>query len=198
MMRQREAEIRKAELRRYWQRRRAEIPAELREKKSRIITGRLLDSFAIGGKGAVFAYISFRSEPETHGLIRELLDRGVRVAVPLCDPFRHTMKAVELREWTQLRPGSYGILEPDADKMKVLAREEIGLVLVPGLAFDRAGFRLGYGGGYYDRYLADWHGTSIGLTFSECLTAQLPQGDFDIPVSRVLTDEDEIEITREG
>ena len=69
-----------------------------------------------------------------------------------------------------------------------VACDEVDLVLVPGLAFDREGFRLGYGGGYYDRYLRDFPGSSIGVAFSECITETLPRTIYDIPVNRVVTE----------
>ena len=192
---------RKAALRRHWQGIRDSIPAEVRHRKSQRIADFILSYPALIDGGAVFAYLSFRSEPETHTLIRTLLARGIRTAVPLCEPAAGTMRAVALTRWEQLRPGHYGILEPDLrlvqnGEMAEIPKSGPGLVLVPGLAFDCAGFRLGYGGGYYDRYLADYTGTSLGLAFAECLTQELPRESFDKPVSLVLTDH--TEIIREG
>lgn len=188
---------RKSALRRHWHAIRDSIPAKTRHRKSRRIADLVLTHPALAGDGAVFAYLSFRSEPETHTLIRTLLARGVQTAVPLCDPSSGTMRAAALTRWDQLRPGHYGILEPDpqlvkSGEIKELPKSRIGLVLVPGLAFDQDGFRLGYGGGYYDRYLADYAGISIGLAFAECLTPELPRESFDKPVSLVLTDHTEI------
>ncbi len=135
----------------------------------------------------VFLYLSFGSEVETLALTKKLLALGKEIAVPRCDPQTKTMTAVRLTDFQQLRPGSYGILEPAPDA-PVISKEEIDLCLVPGLAFDQEGYRLGYGGGYYDKFLKDFSGKKLGLAFLECLTDRLPREEFDLPVDAVITD----------
>ncbi len=164
------------------------IRESLSEKpeKSRRIQEKLLINPAILQANSVFLYLSIGSEVETLALMKELLSLGKRVAVPLCDKETKTMVAVEVAETRSLRPGTYGIWEPDPDS-PVLPKEEIDVVLVPGLAFDKEGYRLGYGGGYYDKFLADFSGRTIGLAFSESVTDTLPREEFDLPVDEVIT-----------
>lgn len=81
----------------------------------------------------------------------------------------------------------YGMDEP-AEDLPVLPPGSIDLALVPGLAYDREGWRLGYGGGYYDRFLRNFHGVSLGVTFEALLLESLPRGDFDLPVDWVVSD----------
>ena len=85
---------------------------------------------------------------------------------------------------------AYGMLEPAAD-LPVVAAAEIGLALVPGLAYDRHGWRLGYGGGFFDRFLADFNGISLGVAYAALLLDDLPHAAHDVPVQYVVT-EDEI------
>ncbi len=175
----------KTALRRGWKGRRAEIPD--REGKSREIGKQILGLPKVMDAKTVFAYLSFGSEVETHGLIKELLSMGKRVAIPVCDPQTHTMEAVEIGDITSLKPSTYGILEPDSTAKRV-PKKEVDIVIVPGLAFDKERFRLGYGGGYYDRYLEGFAGTSIGICFQDCLTDRLPRGEYDKPTDMVMTE----------
>ncbi len=175
----------KAVLRREWKSRRAEILG--REEKSREITGRLLRLPEILAAGTVFVYLSFGSEVDTLSLTAELLSMGKRIAVPVCDPQTHTMEAVEIGDITSLKPSTYGILEPDSTAKRV-PKKEVDIVMVPGLAFDQEGYRLGYGGGYYDKYLEEFAGISIGVCFRECLADRLPRENYDKPVDRIMTE----------
>jgi 5-formyltetrahydrofolate cyclo-ligase len=89
---------------------------------------------------------------------------------------------------TRLVMHPFGMAEPAAD-LPMVPHEAIELALVPGLAFDRQGWRLGYGGGYFDRFLADFAGFSAGIVFRALLVDNLPRGEFDAPVQWVVTEE---------
>jgi 5-formyltetrahydrofolate cyclo-ligase len=82
---------------------------------------------------------------------------------------------------------SFGMAEP-APHLPQIPPDEIQLVLAPGLAFDRFGWRLGYGGGYYDRFLKGFGGISVGVVFQVLLLEALPHGEFDVPVKRLVTE----------
>lgn len=82
----------------------------------------------------------------------------------------------------------FGMAEPAAD-LPTVPPEAIELVLIPGLAFDRHGWRLGYGGGYFDRFLKNFAGVSAGIVFHSLLLDNLPHGEFDVPVQWIVTDE---------
>ncbi len=174
----------KAELRKEWKLRRSEIKD--REEKSRKIAENLLALPAIQKAKTVFLYLSAGSEAETLSLTKELLRMGKRVAVPVCDTKTHEMVAAEIKDLAEVTAGAYGLLEPK--EVKAILKEEVDVVLVPGLAFDKDGYRLGYGGGYYDRYLADFSGKSIGLCFAECFADCLPKEEYDKPVDLVITE----------
>ncbi len=176
----------KRELRRKWREIRNGISH--RAEKSRQICEKVCKHSAIAEANTVFVYLSFGSEVETMELVKQLLAMGKRVGVPKCDTKHRTMAAAEITELTGLIPNSYGILEPTKDA-PILSKGEIDAVLVPALAFDEDGFRLGYGGGYYDKYLADYSGVTLGIAFADCVTNRLPRGEFDRPVDEVLTEE---------
>ena len=175
----------KGMLRQAWRTLRKEIPR--RHEKSRRIWEKVLEHPAVVEAKTVFLYLSFGTEVETLPLADELVKRGKRVAVPLCDTKTHAMKAVLLPAMENLKAGSYGILEPESDA-RVISKEEIDVILVPALAFDREGYRLGYGGGYYDKFLESFSGRAIGLAFSDCITDKLPREAFDKPVDEVVTE----------
>lgn len=176
----------KGELRTQFQALRRKIPTELHKEYSQRIAKKVLALVEQTGAKRVFAYLSFGGEVETHGLIQALLERGVQVAVPRCHTKAHTMDAVGIQSMDQLKPGAYGILEPQEGE--VFSPDCFDMILVPALAFDRKGFRLGWGAGYYDRYLSGYQGLTVGLSFSVCQTEQLPHDRHDLPVKLVLNE----------
>lgn len=175
----------KKELRRRLIEKRNNIPQRLRQEKSLKITENILGHSALKKANTVFVYVSFGSEADTLLLIKELFRLGKRVGVPLCNSTDHTMTVYEIKDLSQLKEGHYGIPEPDKG-LKEIPKEEIDLIIVPGVAFDKEGYRMGYGGGYYDRFLTDFNGYTIGIAFSECIEDELPKGEFDRKVNEVI------------
>lgn len=176
----------KGELRAQFQALRNRIPAKLHKEYSQSIARKVLQLVEETGAKTVFAYLSFAGEVETHALIQELLSGGVKVAVPRCHKDTHTMDAVVIESMEDLQTGAYGILEPKAGE--ILPPDCFDMILVPALAFDQEGFRLGWGAGYYDRYIRGYQGLTVGLSFSVCQTEKLPRDSHDIPVKLVLNE----------
>lgn len=177
--------LNKKELRRQLIEKRNDIPGKVRKEKSLKITEKILHHSATEQAGTVFVYVSFGSEVDTLPLIKKLFHLGKRVGVPLCNTQSHTMTVYEIKDLSQLKKGHYGILEPDKG-LKEIPKDKIDLVIVPGVAFDKEGYRMGYGGGYYDRFLADFDGYTIGIAFWECIEEKLPKGEFDRKVNEVI------------
>lgn len=119
----------------------------------------------------VLTYLSFGAEIETRGLIRDVWDAGKVVALPWCVPHTRDMRWFRITSFDGLARSSFGVEEPRPDPMneQQLNTGEHMLAVVPGLTFDVAGYRLGYGGGFYDTFLLAFGGTSVGL----CREAQL-------------------------
>lgn len=139
-------------------------------------------------------YCSFGSEVETHKLCWELLKRGKRVAIPLVSPGELELRHVWLRPGMVFHRNRWGIPEPVVTPAECLTTEALGLqeydlVLVPLVAYDRDFYRLGYGGGYYDRFLRHVRARRVGLAFSVQAVEQLPREPHDIPLDAVATEE---------
>ncbi|PTN35995.1 5-formyltetrahydrofolate cyclo-ligase [Desulfonatronum sp. SC1] len=149
----------------------------------------------LGGSRTVLVYLPLPGEVDTWPLIRELWGRGARTLAPCCCPERSgEMDFLEFQSADELVPGRYDILEPDRQICRLCAPRDADAVLVPALAFDRDGYRLGFGGGYYDRLLSrlDPHILAIGLTFHDTLLDRLPREAHDQPVRVVCTERETI------
>ena len=150
----------------------------------------LLDAFLalpeVESAGTVLLFYGVGREPDTAELIDALWQRGKAVALPRCLPGRG-MEARRIVPGARLVCSAYGIPEPDQE-CPVVQRDKIDLILVPNLCCDRQGFRLGHGGGYYDRYLAGYSGMTVSLCPDAWLREQLPRDEYDLPVGLVLTE----------
>ncbi len=146
-----------------------------------------------------FIYVSFRSEVKTHQLLRERLDKGLEVAVPKSDIKNHRLEAYILRSWKRdLRPGAYGIPEPDPGMTSSISPAQIDLVIVPGTVFDRHCGRYGYGGGYYDRFLSEEapQALRIGLAFSFQVLPEIPLEPHDQGMDIIITENERLRCSR--
>lgn len=135
----------------------------------------------------LFCYVSMAREPDTRLLLERAIQDGKTVAVPLCTgPGR--MEARRIQSFRQLRPGVYGILEPDPDCCPVIPPEAFDFAIIPCVACTRDGRRLGHGGGYYDRYLPRLRCPVYCLCREPLLLSDLPTEPFDRRVDAVLTE----------
>ena len=182
----------KSELRQTLKRQRAAVSDKLR--KDAAIHHRLASSKEYQNAESVLIYASLGDEIETDTIIRRALSDGKSVAVPLCKDNSGHMDFYLIHSLDELREGAFHIREPDTNLHKRLEVFEKTIIIVPGLAFDRNGFRLGYGGGYYDRFLSDHSLCSIGLCYDEMLQEKLPRETYDLPVDIVITDDTTLEI----
>lgn len=137
--------------------------------------------------GTVMAFYGTGREPDTVPLIRALLDMGKRVALPVVLPHRG-MEARQVLDLDRLVPNRFGIPEPDED-CPVIPKGEIETALIPHLMCDREGYRLGWGGGYYDRWLVDFPGFTVCVCRPGRLVEHMPREEFDVPVKLVLIEE---------
>lgn len=131
----------------------------------------------------LYGYLSYNQEVLTLPILEQALRDGKQVAVPKV--YGDTMKFIILHDLSRIAPGSYGIPEPVEDEP--VAQDETALVLMPGLAFDRQGNRMGYGGGFYDKFLAaEPEHPTVALCYAFQLVEQIPTDSYDIPVDCVL------------
>jgi len=166
------------------------LPPEERQRKSQAITERLLALPEFSASHRVFSYVSFRSEVETLPLIAHCLSIGTAVSVPLTLPAEHRLLAYGITDLGQdLAPGYCGIPEP-LTTLPLVDPASIELVVVPGSVFDVHGGRLGYGGGYYDRFLqtAAPQALRIGLAFDLQVVAAVPLESHDQQLDYLITE----------
>ncbi len=157
-----------------------------RAEKSAAVS-RLLTDWEIYKKAdAVMTYVSFGSEVKTDAVLEKILSDGKTAAVPLCGEGSE-MTARVIRSRAELSPGAYGVLEP-SETAPLVAKDRIGLIIVPGLGFDKNGYRIGYGKGYYDRFLKDYRGAAAGLCFCACLYEKICRGPHDQKVGFIITE----------
>lgn len=166
------------------------LPAEERHQKSRAITARLLTLPEFTASRSVFAYVSFRGEVETLDLLAHCLKKGVAVSVPLTLPAEHRLLAHAITNMNQdLSPGYCSIPEP-LPTLPLVDPASIEVAVIPGSVFDTRGGRLGYGGGYYDRFLhsAAPQALRIGLAFDLQVVAAVPLESHDQQLDYLITE----------
>jgi 5-formyltetrahydrofolate cyclo-ligase len=134
-------------------------------------------------------YASLPEEVATDAIADEARRRGILLVYPRCLADR-TMTLHAVGSADALRPGRYGIREPDADACPIRRIEDVDAALIPGLAWDRGGHRLGRGAGYYDRMLADpvWRGFRCGLFFAAQEAPAVPHDAWDVRLDAIVTD----------
>ena len=160
------------------------------EVSGQAILERVLGLEAYRRAKLVHTYVSSKeNEVDTRALICTCLAQGKRVAVPVVMPGAKAMAHALIDDLDQLVVGSYGLAQPDpAEIVWLPAESRIDLVVVPGLAFDRRGQRIGWGGGYYDRFLAQVQTVKIGLCYDELVLDCIPGEPHDVPVDVVVAE----------
>lgn len=175
------AELRTAILKRRRERGAAELAAD-----AEAIAAHLLAA-PFARVDLIAAYLSMDTEPGTGPLLAGLHERGTEVIVPVTGP-GHSMSWVRWTSGQESTTSGIGVREPIGDRLGAAALAQAGLVVVPALAVDHAGNRLGRGAGYYDRALADITTPRCALTFAEELIEQVPHENHDLPVDLVVTE----------
>ena len=173
----------KTELRRMIrEKKRAMTPAEIEEKSARL--GELLRaSEAYRNARSIYGYLPYNQEIRTWDLLAQALKDGKQVAVPKV--YGEVMRFIYIDSFSCVDAGYCGIPEPVADEP--VADDPCALVLMPGLAFDKNGGRIGYGGGYYDKFLAEEpNHPTVALCYGFQVVENLPAEEFDIPVDLVI------------
>ncbi len=164
------------------------INANERLTRSAAAVRHLLASAVWRDARVVFTFLSLPHEVDTTGIVEAAWAERRRVLVPRIDPSTSTMIPIEITSWSDCLPGFRGILEPVGKD--AVAPRTIDLVLVPGLAFDLAGGRLGQGGGYYDRFLAapEVRALTCGLCFQGQVVEVVPTESHDRRMDFLVTD----------
>ena len=174
--------------------RRSSLAAEDKNKMDKMIMERLIGTDIFRAATKVFTFVSFRNEVDTKWLIGHSLSMGKRVFVPLTMKEHRCLEIREITGMNDLQPGYMGIHEP-TESCPIFPLDELNLIIVPGLAFDSKGRRLGYGGGYYDSVLSDLPDSIIKIApiYSFQLLERIPLDPWDERVDYVVTENEIID-----
>ncbi|ACL69954.1 5-formyltetrahydrofolate cyclo-ligase [Halothermothrix orenii] len=179
----------KAELRKLFMGFRSSINPERRHELSISINNKFLNLREVSVAQEIMCYVSTGSEVETRDLITKLIGYGKQVLVPYCITDKKEIKISPIKDLeNDLVEGAYGIPEPQNRVDTPL--KGLDIVIVPGIVFSRDGYRIGYGGGYYDRFLVKLPDNvlTVGFTYHALLLDNLPIDRYDQPVDMVITE----------
>ncbi len=165
-----------------------QISAEEFERSTALLHEHLLQLPAWKQAKTIALTRSRGKEIPTLPLIKKAWEEGKTVCIPTCFPKTKEMTFYEYTPATKMTSSYFGLLEPDPLESTVVHKEAIDLIIVPGVCFDQRGYRIGFGGGYYDRYLADYHGVTIALCLSLQQIKHVPSEAHDIPVSMMVSE----------
>ena len=169
--------------------RRKALPEDEFSRKSDHIIKRLRRQAEFSKAKTVHCFVSMneRREVNTHDLVREMISNGKRVVVPVTNFSEGTLRHLQLDSFDDLESNKWGVLEPDDGREVKPA--EMDLVIVPMVGGDEGGNRLGYGEGFYDRFLKGVSCPKIGLLFEKNVIQEIPVEDFDIPMDKIITED---------
>lgn len=178
----------KTELRQKYRSLRQSMPQEIKNQRDEAIADQVRRLWQYNSNSILLIYVSTPIEVDTFCIIRLALEDGKRVAVPRCVPDSRQMDFYYIQSIEELAPGMFGVLEPEANPERLYDERDGGLCIVPAFSYDWQGYRLGYGKGYYDRFLSRFEGNIVGICYSDCVQRTLPHGRYDRPVELLVTE----------
>lgn len=168
---------------------RSKLGKDEHEKKSEKIVNKLMTSEFYKNASNIMVYISFKNEIDTHEFIKKAIEDGKNIFVPITIPEGKRLKPSHLKSFDELEIGFYNILTPKEEFIRYKDPKTIDLIIVPGLGFDTSGYRVGFGGGYYDRFLSSLPETpKVSIAFDFQILDKVPKESFDIPVDYIYTE----------
>ena len=189
----------KDDIREEYKQRRVEMPIEERHRRDEAICHVAEGLVSFRYAEYVLLYAATEGEIDVNAIAELALEKGKKVCFPRCDKKTHTMTYHRVNSLDELAVDSYGILEPAEDAPVYEPDKDTGAAVcfVPGLVYDKAGYRLGYGKGFYDRYLSAFSGCTIGVVYSDYILPVVPRGRVDVSVDILLTEKG-VKITKQG
>lgn len=178
--------IDKKELRDFYLKIRKCITVKEKEQSDRIIFTSFINSCFFNNYDTFLVYISVKDEVDTSELIQYMLEKKKKVAVPFCH--EKIMEFYYINSTDELTEGRFGIPSVDVNKADKAENFDNALCILPAVSFDNNGNRLGYGGGYYDRFLSGNTVPTIGLCYQRCISDKIPTEETDIKTDFVLTE----------
>ncbi len=172
---------------------RKELDYEEKKSCDLEIAMKFLNSSEYKTHNKILAYVSSDIEVDTRLIIDKALKDGKELCVPRCVPKTNIMNFYKINSFDDLKIGNFKILEPKEYCVKENKLDN-SLCIVPALSYDLSGYRLGYGKGFYDRFLSNYCGKKIGLCYQNCITDKLCNDEFDVPVDFIITEKEIIKI----
>ncbi|MFJ7971418.1 5-formyltetrahydrofolate cyclo-ligase [Psychrobacillus sp. NPDC096389] len=154
---------------------------------SKEIEKRLLLERSVQDASIIGITISAFPEVNTEGIIKRLWDMGKTIVVPKCSPKERLMTFYKIDSYDQLETVYMQLKEPNPHLTVAVTPKEIDLLIVPGIVYCNSGYRIGYGGGYYDRFLTKFNGHTISLAFDFQVMDEVVRDMFDMPVDKIVT-----------
>lgn len=169
---------------------RSKLTAEEKLSMDLSIYNKLIKASNYEKAKVIFIYVSYKNEVETHKIIKHALENGKKVCVPKIVSLKEGMEAVEIENLSELKVNKYGILEPEFNLEKIMAPDCIDLMIVPGVAFDRNGGRVGYGGGFYDRFINRLHKKvyKLALAYNFQIYDKVPMEENDMYIDDLISE----------
>lgn len=181
---------RKAVLRKSMITLRSQLSEEEAKRRSTLIADGLRSLQDYQKAKTILFYVSVKNEVDTHELIREALQTGKRIAVPITNLREKVLCLSEIKGMEELKKSTFDLLEPAEEFRRPTSLQEIDLVVVPGIAFDRKGNRIGYGAGFYDRLLSTRPDVlKVALAYQFQVVDRIDIYDGDVPIDILVTEE---------
>ncbi len=188
----------KKELRTQYKQKRQELSGDIRAMRDGALCTHAVGLASFRYADYILMYAPMKNEINVFPIAEEALHRGKKILFPRCDTSTHTMTYCFVSSLDELSPDAYGILAPPENALAYdTCDPSTALCLIPGLIYDRYGYRVGYGGGYYDRFLTDFKGCKAGIIYSDFIVSEVPRGYFDYKVDIMLTEKN-VRIPLEG
>lgn len=168
----------------------SKLSKEIYRKKSEKILHNLLQSNEWKLAQSIGITISLFPEVDTYAVIEKAWQEKKKIAVPKCVAETRELEFYWIDDFSQVEQGFFQLMEPIPEKSTKVEKISFDLLIVPGLAFAKDGKRLGFGGGYYDRFLPSFFGETIALAFNEQLVNDLPTEPHDYKVQKIILEED--------
>ena len=177
----------KKKLRNQYKQYRLDLPSDVKADFDKKICDALMQLVSFRHSETILMYAPLEGEIDVMPIAVRALELGKRVAFPRCveDPRNLDFKYISTLD--ELKSGSYSIAEP-TEEMESVTDYSRSICIIPGVVFDDYGFRVGYGKGYYDRFLSAYDGTKFGLAYSECILGEVPRGRFDRHVDILISE----------
>jgi 5-formyltetrahydrofolate cyclo-ligase len=181
----------KKEIREHILTKRELIDTDIKNQWDESIFNNVINSELYKKANTIFAFVSFKSEVDTHKIIKYAIKDKKTICVPRIQSKQKGMEIFKINDFQQLKKGYFGILEP-LESCPEIDKKEIDLILIPGVAFDRQGGRVGYGAAFYDRFLSNLNKKvdKIALAYDFQVLDNIPMDEHDVRIDGVITEKE--------